>query len=335
MNDTLARLYEAHVAHELAAWQGPELARTLEERVNALFRWFAEVELDQVATRAQILGVIERYVIELRVSGGITELSGEMSRHVFTSRATTDTRLDQILTPEMYDEFADKVLALDRVRRELIAWIAQSETVRTISARLIARGVLDVLTLAVPRLGRLTPSGVSAIATEIGRRILPGLERIATEAIARHRERVARDSEKDLLELFDAERLRSVADELWDRVAAMPLSEVFAYLGEQDIEDFVVLVYEFWLRYRKTTFFRRISSELVDYFFDKYGQTTLLALIDDLGVTESMVRSEVLTLLSPVLESAARSGTLERAIRGRLERFYNSPAAAAALDREQ
>jgi hypothetical protein len=31
----------------------------------------------------------------------------------------------------------------------------------------------------------------------------------------------------------------------------MRLSEAFALLGEQDLEDFVVLVFEFWQRYRK------------------------------------------------------------------------------------
>jgi hypothetical protein len=111
----------------------------------------------------------------------------------------------------------------------------------------------------------------------------------------------------------------------------MRLSELFALIGAQDVEDFVVLVYEFWLRYRKTAFFRRISNEIVDYFFGKYGQVTLLEAIEDMGVSERMVCDEVVGLLRPMIEHAARSGVLEHYIRARLEAFYHSSAAAAAL----
>jgi hypothetical protein len=91
-----------------------------------------------------------------------------------------------------------------------------------------------------------------------------------------------------------------------------------------------VLVYEFWQRYRKTEFFRRISSEAIDHFFRKYGQATVAAVIDDMGVNERMVTSEVLALVQPMLDQAARSGALERSIRGRLEAFYRSSAARVA-----
>jgi hypothetical protein len=330
MDDVLRRLLDAHVQHELASWQGEQLASTLAQCIGGLFRWFGEVSLDQVVSPAQVAAVIERYVIDLKVSGGITELSGEMSRLVFSSDATRDATLDQILTGDIFDEFADKILALDGVRDYLIAMIAQSSTVHTLSARVIARGVLDLLEPAFPG-RRATPVALSTLASKLGTALLPVLERVAERALALHRERVARSGEQHLLELLDPERLRSVVDELWDRVAPMRLSEVFALLEEQDIEDFVVLVYEFWLRYRKTEFFRRISSEAIAYFFDKYGSTTLLALIEDMGVSEAMVLETALELSRPMLEQAAASGALERAIRTRLEGFYGSEAAARAL----
>ena len=269
-----------------------------------------------------MFGVIERYVIDLRVSGGITELSGEMSHLVFTSPATGSVRLEEIVTPEMYQEFAEKVLALEGVRRELIALIAQSVTVHSIGSRLVARGLLDLLTLSLP-----IPNALERVKLAL----LPALERRVGRAFERHRERVVEDAKSSGLEVFDSEHLRSVVDDVWDRVASRPLSEVFAFVGEQDVEDFVVLVYEFWLRYRRTDFFRRISGELIDFFFAKYGQSTALALVEDMGVTETMVQTEVLTFLLPLFEVASQSGALEAHIRSRLESFYRSSEASSAL----
>lgn len=326
MAEPLERLLEAHVQHELASFRGDALRVTVEERVRALFDWFAEVKLDDVCTRAQIAGVVDRYVIDLRVSGGITELSGEMSRLVFTSQATAQTRLDSIFSHEMYREFADKLLALDGVRRELIALIAHSATVRSIRASLIARAVLDLIGVVPPSVGLLPPV-LSSLSTRASAALLRAVEYVADRALAQHRERLEQRGDERLVEQFGPERLRALLDDLWEHVSMMRLSEVFAFLHEQDIEDFVVLIYEFWLRYRKTDFFRRVAEEAIDHFFQKYGQATLSAVIDDMGVDERMVTSEVLMLVGPMLDHAARSGALERGIRRRLEAFYRSSAA--------
>ncbi|MET0387090.1 MAG: hypothetical protein ABW321_14075 [Polyangiales bacterium] len=332
---TLERLLEAHVQHELARWRPEALANTLSAHVGALFVWFTQVKLDDIVSREQIMNVIERYVIQLRVSGGITELSGEMSRLVFSSRVMAETRVDQIVAPDSYDEFADKLVALEAVRRELIALVAQSATFAGINARMLARSLLALITPGLPldRTALLEP--LAQLGERLGRRMLPPIERRTAELLGayldEHRDTITRAIERHLLSVLSPERIRSLLDEVWGAVAPMRLSEAFALMGEQDIEDFVVLVYEFWQRYRKTDFFRRIAGEMTDYFFRKYGQETVSSLIEDMGVDEHMVSDELTGFLRPVFERAATSGALERFLRAQLASFYRSPAALAAL----
>jgi hypothetical protein len=314
-------LLEAHVQHVLAAWRGDAAARAITERVSSLYRWFGEVKLDQVATRAQVMGLIQRHVIELRVSGGITELAGELSQLVFTSRKSAATRLDQVLTDEEYGEFADKVIALEGVRRGVIAMIAQSEAFRLFSTRATARTLSAlVLRRALPR--------------EVTGSLLPALEQRLTRMLTRYFERrksAPRPTELELLELVDPELLRSLIDEIWAAVAPKPLTETFSFIGEQDLEDFVVLGYEFWLRYRKSDYFREIMEEMVDHFFAKYGRLSLAELLEDVGVDEPMIARELETFLVPLLDEASRTGFLEQQIRESLGAFYRSPAAEALL----
>lgn len=336
MNGPLDRLLDAHVRHELEQWQGQALAHTISLHVSALFRWFETVQLEQAVTRAQVEGVIARYVIELRVSGGITELTGELSRLVLGSHGTLETRVDGILTPQSYEDFADKIVSLEGVRRELIALVAHSGTFASIHARLLARSLLDWLAPNLPLDRGALLAGAAELAEQLGERLIAPLERrvagLMREYLARHRERLTQDIEKRLLDVLSPEQLRSLLDELWDGVAGMPLARVFELIGEQDLEDFVVLVHEFWLRYRKSAFFRRISHEMVAHFFDKYGRESLASVIDDMGVTEQMVSQELIGFLRPLLSHAAESGALERALRARLGAFYGSAAARAALE---
>ena len=335
MDEVLERLLEAQLRHELSLWHGEQSTFSLRRLVAELFAWFQTVRLDDLVSRAQVLGLIERYVIELRVSGGITELNGELSRLVLVSRSTAETRVDGILTQESYADFAEKIVSLEGVRRELIALAAQSSTFTSIGARLLARSLLDWLTPRVPLERGLLLGRAAEAAHSLGERLRVPLEERVLELVRlyleQHRERVTRDIEQRLLGVLSPERLRSLLDELWDGIAAMPLSQAFELIGEQDLEDFVVLIHEFWMRYRKSAFFRSISREMVDHVFDKYGQEPLASVIDDLGVTEAMVGQELIGFLRPILEQAAHSGALERMLRSRLRAFYGSAAARAAL----
>ncbi len=334
MSDVIEALLRAHVQHELAKWRGAGLVRTLETEVGELFRWLDDVKLDEVATRAQIMGVIERHVIEPRVGGGIAELAGEMSRAVFSSPASAETRIDEILPAASYDEFAAKVVALDGVWRELISLTTASTAFADISARVAARALSDLLLQPAT-----TPSDRGApLAARLASRLLPGLAERLRRALSRYLERrperFARDSEKHLFEQLDAKRLRAVLDEVWDAVAGMRLADAFAFIDEHDLEDFIVLGYEFWLNYRKTPYFHKIASELVDLFFAKYGQESLATLIEDMGVNEQIVVHELVNVLGPILDHAARTGFLEQRLRAQLEPFYRSGAVEAALRAE-
>jgi hypothetical protein len=331
MSDLREALLSAHVQHELASWRGSAFERLLRARLDGLFRWLGQTPLDRIATRAQIMGVVDRHVIELRVSGGITELAGEMARIVFSSKTSAHTRLDQLLDAQAYDEFASKISALEGVRREVISLIARSEAFGDLNASIVSRSLLELLLGRASHVAPRPDTGLSARLQTWMRQLHPVLEQRLGGVLARHLKRSAHISEPVLLAVLDPEQMRAILDDLWDSVSSMPLSDAFSFIGEHDLEDFVVLGYEFWARYRKTPYFRQIVQEQVDHFFDKYGPHSVLSLIDDMGVSQQMVLDELLSFLQPLLDAAAESGFLEQTIRAHLEPFYRSAALAALL----
>ena len=325
MNALAEALFEAHVQHELARWQGAALPSLLTPKIEALYHWLGEVTLDELATPEQVLGVIQRCVIDMPISGGVTELAGEMSRVVLSSSSTATTRLEQLLHDDLYEEFATKTVALDGVRRVLIGLLSQSEAFGALGARMVARAASGMLS-------RMLLKGTPG--ARIQQRF-PGLEDRLTDKLAGLLERVSvqpdRAREALLLEALDAEWVRSVADEMWCALAQRPLTEIFASIDDQDAEDFVVLRREFWQNYRRLDFFRRLMEELVAHFFDSYGKQTVQALVTDMGVTETMIKLELEQLLVPLFAQAARDGFLERMVRKHLEPFYASEALRALL----
>jgi hypothetical protein len=332
MTSAADALLDAHVRHELERLSGARLDALIGEHVTALFRWLEGVRFSDVATREQIVAVIERYVIQLRVSGGITELAGEMSNVVFSSSSATSTRVDEVVPPEAYEDFADKIVGLEGVHRELFRYVTRSDAFRTLASRLVVRTIADLVFGSDDAASRW-----KKLIEGFGKKLFPGLEERMATALSSYAERQARKfalgGERHLPEALDPEWLRQMADEIWDEIAAKPLSVAVEIFTPQDLEDFVVLGYEFWLKFRKTRYFATVSTEVVDRLFVKYGSESVRSVVSDMGITEEMIAEELRSFVPPLLEHARRTGFLEQRIRARFEPFYRSEAVATLLSR--
>jgi hypothetical protein len=333
VSDLGEALLDAHVAYESSRLRADALATLIDERVAAAFRWLEEVNLNHVMTPERIIGVIQRYAIDLRISGGITELAGEMSNVVFSSKASSATRVGDMVSARSYEEFADKIVTLEGVQREIIRYLTQSAAFGALTSRVVSRIALD---LVFRTDDAQSASTLKDLLMSLGRRAFPGLEQRLGAALSRYMERHAarftRDGEKHLLQAVDREWVRQMADEIWDTLSKKPLADATTAFTSQDLEDFIVLGYEFWLKFRKTPYFLAVVTDVVHHLFEKYGAESLASLILDMGVTEGMIASELRTFLGPLLDHASRTGFLERELRVLLGPFYSSEEALAVLN---
>ena len=332
MSDLASRLLAAHVEHALARLQGDELRLQLEDQVRACFDWFSQVELCRVVTKERVMEAIDRFAIELRVSGGITELTGEIARVIVTSDQNAKTRLDEILSTRSFRDFSDKLLALEGLRRELISLFVRSSALTDAASRLLSHRITDFLSRPVKGERPVFPR---ELAHRLRTSKLPELERRMSAWLFQHlergRERYARELEERLADAVDETFLRSLLDDVWADASRLSLSHVIGFLGEQDLEDAVTFVFEFWLRFRQTDYFRHAVEAGVTHFFAKYGGESVADVIEDMGVTQEMVAKEWVASVTPWVQAAMESGFLEAQLRQELESFYLSDACVALL----
>jgi len=324
MNELTRALFEAHVAHELRAAEQVEFDARIAPLTDQVFDWLAQVKLEDLLTPQRVLGVIDRYVIDLRISGGITELAGQLSQTVFSSELSSQTRVDQLLSDASFQEYADKIESLNDAYREVVRLVTETPSFRT----LLTRGLTMVsVQLLLPNAGQHGRAGGGLLADlrrDLGLELSHRLEERLSRYFERHAERIVRLSADHLRDMVSAEALRSIADDLWETIGPMRLSELFSLLTVADVEDFWIVSYETWLKFRKTPFFRATCAQVVDAIFEKYGGESVLTLLDDMGVSQSMVVNEVRTLFGPMLAHAQKTGLRELQVRQRLTRFYES-----------
>jgi hypothetical protein len=71
---------------------------------------------------------------------------------------------------------------------------------------------------------------------------------------------------------------------------------------------------------------------VVEHLFLKYGSRPVIELLNDVGVTEDVVTTEVVTFVLPIIEVLREEGYLEALVRRRLSGFYKSAAARKMLE---
>jgi hypothetical protein len=336
MDQAIQALLEAHVQHELGRFKSKKYRQTIKEETAAVFQWIQKLTLREIITPEQVIAIIERNVVEMPVAGGITELAGQMSQRVLSSSKNKKTALEDIFARKPYDDIVDKIGGMESARKTIIGRFVNSSVYSQQISEVLFVGIKEyllsenILAQKIPGIASLIKLGKFAVNKTMHPLEL-AVEKTVKAYIEKNLGNTIRRSEKSLNNYFDEPHIIEMGDEVWTSISKTKLSEYFGILGDGDMEDFIIIGYDFWMYFRKTPYFKEIYTDLVHFFFEKYGDRELELIIEDVGVTEKMVVNELTQSLSHAIEKALSIGYLEERIRARLENFYSAPQTAELL----
>ncbi|ROU00423.1 hypothetical protein EB809_07945 [Marinobacter sp. R17] len=336
-SDSLAdQLLELHIKHELSALKGAKLRRFIANEVDELFGLAGQVTLRQAVSEAQILGVIRRLVVDMDIDGGIPELAGEMASQVLSAPVQSTTRLRDILSREQAAGFVEEFLELREHRERLIGEVMAHPVYQELVSNIVYHGLVNYLyednliSRNVPGVGSMMKFG-----KRVANRAVPGIDEAFEKRIKAYLSdnlpALLSRSEQFLLKALSDDELRDTVMAAWNGVEDRTLADLQAGLGDIELQEFVVLGYEFWLEFRKTPFFEGCYTAVVAHLFEKYGEVPLIELLSDVGVTPDVVMAEVDAFVPPLLDLLRQEGYLEALLRRRLAPFYRSAAVKKAL----
>ncbi|WP_132991905.1 hypothetical protein [Gordonia zhaorongruii] len=278
-----------------------ELAR---EEITGFLDDASKMTLSEAVTRDMIKDVAYKYAIAFPVEGAIPELVGEIAARLFSQSATDEIRLEDIIERKHFDDLVSGISGL-AVTRRLLDRVLDSPTAVDTCVEAVQRAV-DASRFP-SRVGRFVDDAVAAV-TRRGTRFVLDANR----------------SESD--DIFEG-----AARDFWRAHNDQRVSEVQQIVDDGDIEDIVVLVFEFWRTFRETEYFSTLLAEGVDGVFDAYGDTDLATLLSELGIEYDDLLEEALRFGPTVIAEIDRRGFLEKATRRRLAPFYASAEFEAAV----
>jgi hypothetical protein len=334
---TLAdQLLEAHVRHELNALKGAKLKKFLHQEVDELLEYANSITLERAVSAEQIMGLIRRVVVSMELDAGIPELAADLATEVLNAPVQRQTRLGDILSREQASAFVEEALELRHQRERVISEIMAHPVYQELVSNVVYHGLVNYLyednliTRSVPGVGSMMKFGkkmankaVPGLDETFERRIKAWLSDSLPSLIAR--------SEQFLHKALSDDELRDTVMAAWVSLEDSTIEDLQDGLGDVQLQEFVILGYDFWLHFRQTPYFEGCVQAVVEGLYARYGNQPVMNLLADIGVTREVIVTELEAVGLPLVDLLRQEGYLEALLRRRLEPFYRSAATKKLL----
>ena len=336
-SDLTSRLLEQHVKHEMAALKGAKLRKFLEREVSELLGHAESITLNRISSVDRVMGVIRRVVVDMELDAGIPELAAETATAVINAPVQQTTTLGDIFSRDQATGFVEEMLELRQQRERVIGEIMAHPVYQELVSNLVYTGLANYLyednliTKSVPGVGSMMKFG-----KKMANKAVPGLdetfERRIKAWLADSLPGLIARSEHFLNQALSDDEVRDSVMAAWVSLEGRTIAELREGLDDVELQEFVVLGYEFWLQFRKTAYFEGCARAVVDHLFAKYGDEPIAVLLADVGVTREVILAEVDAHVVPIMDVLREEGYVEAVVRRRLSAFYQSAATRKLLD---
>ncbi len=329
-------LFEQHLQHELRQFDTEAFTHWFKSELSAQYETFCSIQLKSLIPATHVKATIKRNVVDNDIPGAIAEIAGEAATELFNSKLHRSTTINELLSTKQYEEFVDKLLELSEQRSRAIDHLIELPIYRDLISGVLYQAILryiyedNVLSKHVHGVSSMLRFGKRMV-DKTAPRMEKAVEDNVRSYIVNNLAFLLRESKTFLETSLTEEDIKASAMELWDSLETMQIGEFQEGMDKVDLSEFVVLGYEFWLRFRKSHYFKRAYTLVVDYLYRKYGNEPIGELLEDLGVSPERMVKEVSAFAPEILEAIKRNGQLEDLIRRRLQSFYSSDEAINCL----
>jgi hypothetical protein len=327
LSDNAQALLNAHVAFTIDQLAGKQLEQQIQDLVDEVLKHASKLKLGDVVSPAMIKQTAHRYAIHHEIPPAIPELVGEIARELYQLKNHDENQLFDLLTDEQFRELMKKVVEMKDLRERVIREAVGNPIYGEMISEVLYHGITDYITKNP--LTKKIPGAQSMM--KLGKSVMdmasPNAEAGIKKYIGQNINSSLKQSEKFLIRNLTDDKINRIATDVWNEIKLNKISVFRNYVSETDIEDFFVIGFEYWRELRKTDYYRDMIDAGIDFFFKKYGKSTLNELLDEMGVSRDMIVAEAMHYAPHVLGVLHKKGILEKVVRRQLEPFYHSDAA--------
>ncbi|MFN3586438.1 MAG: hypothetical protein ACK4UT_02945 [Moraxellaceae bacterium] len=334
MHPKASALLDVHVRHTLSRLQGDALDALLAEETAALCQWAATRPVTAITDEVQVRDFLLRNVFEITPSEMLLTQIGTLATRALQSPLNKTTALEELLNVREYDLIVDRITELEDLRRQIVRAVLKNPSVVQLISDLVYNGVKNYLVedggvaKKVPGMSSLMKLG-KGVMERVGAD--DALEGALKSYVKRNTRATMELSERLVERAMETPKLKAAAREFWQQIKGEKLHKVTQYVRADDVEDVVTIGATIWNHFRQTGYARDLLGELVHAWFEQWGQHTVMATLESIGLDQARLVSEVQQVGRPIVADLLASGHLEARLREQLAVFYALPDVEAVL----
>lgn len=325
------QLLDAHVAHIMKRLEADRLTDETERLIDQLLGFTGKLKLGAIVKRQDVVDTALDYAARMEIAPAIPELVAEISRELYQHKAHDNACLNDLVTDHDFKDLLNKFGEMKELRERLIHEAVENPIYAALVSDLLYNGI-DRYINDNPLTNRL-PGAKSML--KLGKSMMdranPKFEAGIRHYIKANTRAALRESERFLTQYLESEQLEISATRIWERLKTEEVSRFRDYISEDDVEEIFVIGFEFWRRFRTTDYYADLITAGVDFFFKKYGRTSLKTLLKELGVSRDMIVGEAHRYAPRIVAELNKHGFIEQLARTQLASFYASDELAAVL----
>jgi hypothetical protein len=331
--DLAAELLDAQVDWAVDELTGATFAELVARDVDDLLDLAARFTMADLVDAEAVTATALRLLEQGNGNELIAELVVGIADAIYALPASKEHRLGDLVEREHVEALVSAVLGMTKLHDRAMDRLAESPSVGVIATTFVGKIVGDFLQqnrqLAekVPGVSSLFSIGIGA-ANKVRSATV---DQFLGDAAGKSAQFAIKRTNSAIRDLIRDAPLQQAAMEVWDLHAGEPISELRKYLSDKELREIVVLGQAIVTDVEASEFAGALLRGCIEVVFERYGARDIASLLDDLGVERDELVAQVVGHAAPILETLRASGDLERLIRARLGRFYQTPAAKRLL----
>lgn len=300
--------------------------------IQLVLKHAPDIQLKEVIELEQIQAVVRRYAFEMQLGAGLLEFIGEIAKRLHVFSLQSSAQLQDIFSDHQFEMWLSKLMELENVRHYLNHFLKESPSIQQLCQ------YISTTTLH-SKLPRLFPEPVEeAVSNQrlewrqklkiFSYRQQQRIEHKLEDGIARFIQEQLAD-----LSLLSNEDLESLARNVWEDNKAKSLSEYTNQVTPLDVEEFFVMIYEYWKELRQSSFIQDLILYGVKVFYDFYENESLADVFTAIGIEETDLLNEAVRFYPKVVIALDEHDVLEPLIELILKPFYDNPQTLATIEK--
>lgn len=334
--DLAERLLSAQVDYIIAEMSDARFAANVKVDTHAVLEVLEEVRVVDTIGPDEVKDTLRMFFMDILGGQFAGDMAGAVADAAYDASANEDFHLGDVVPRANVDALASKLLSMHSMQDRLLERFTESPLLAVVASRFVRQLVADFMQNSreraerIPGVAPVISFSKNATTRFRGEKTLD--ERIGNVA-ARGALAALRRTNNAIRHLLRDPSFGDAVMQVWDLHADEPIGDLRYYLTQVDLRDLVELGYGLLLAVRETPYFELLLNDCVDVLYTNYGDHTVRALLDEMGLSGELIEREIVKYAPGVISAAAESGVLAQLVRAHLEPFYFSPAVLAMLAR--